>query len=112
MNIMMETKDGKTLEFVGTFKPVEEMPEIEEDNTIKLIAGKLNNTNTTYYWLVDKDLDFEIGDYAIVENMNDYDLVKIIGIVKTDEKYLRLLTNKNINKKVVVIVDRAEIRED
>lgn len=112
MNIMMETKDGKTLEFVGTFKPVEEMPEIEEDNTVKMIAGKLNNTKCVYYWTVDKDFDYEIGDYAIVENMNDYDLVKIIGTVETNDKYLKLLTNVNVNKKVIEIVDRSDIRED
>ena len=28
---MLKTKDEKALEFVGTFKPVEEMPEIEEE---------------------------------------------------------------------------------
>ena len=44
--------------------------------------------------------------------MNDYDLVKIIGTVITNEKYLKLLTNVNVNKKVVEIVDRSDIRED
>ena len=107
---MMDSK-GAELHFVGTFQPAGSVIE-EKDDTVKMIAGKLNNTKCVYYWTVDKDFDYEIGDYAIVENMNDYDLVKIIGTVITNEKYLKLLTNVNVNKKVVEIVDRSDIRED
>lgn len=54
---------------------------------MKLIAGKINNCGTTYYWDISEfKVMPKIGDYAIVENMNDYDLVKIVGIVETIEK--------------------------
>lgn len=106
----MTSGDG-TLHFVGRLEPATNNEEVKDD-TVKLIAGKLNNTKCVYYWTVDKDFDYEIGDYAIVENMNDYDLVKIIGTVETNDKYLKLLTNVNVNKKVIEIVDRSDIRED
>lgn len=80
---------------------------------MKLIAGKINNCNTTYYWDISEfKVIPEIGDYAIVENMNDYDLVKIVGIVETFEKYARHITNCNVNKKVINFIDRKSIRED
>lgn len=98
-----------TFQFVG--RPVEVVEENIE-NTIKLIAGKLNNCNTIYYWNIDEDKDLSIGDYAIVENMNDYDLVKIVGVIETTEKYLRLITNCKQNKKVIEVIDRNDVRGD
>jgi len=87
--------------------------EIKKEPKIKLIAGKLNNFENAYYWDVSMiDRNFEIGDYAIVENMSDYDLVKIIGIVETNEKYSRYITNRKNVKKVIMIIDRYSIRED
>ena len=41
------------------------------------------------------------GDYAIGENLNDYDLLKIIGIVETNEKYCKRLTHSCELKKAV-----------
>ena len=80
---------------------------------MKLIAGKINNCNTVYYWNIsDFKLEPEIGDYAIVENMGDYDLVKVVGIVETSEKYARYITNCNVTKKVVMCLKRNHIRED
>ena len=101
-----------TFQFVG--KPVEiiedELPEI--NTNIKLIAGKLNNCNTVYYWEIQKETPIKIGDYAIVENINDYDLVKIVGAINTSEKYAKFITNSKVNKKVVMIIDRYDIRND
>lgn len=104
--------DGRRLEFVGTFKPVENTETLVIPKTIKYIAGRLNSCNTTYYWEIDEDEDFEIGDYAIVENMNDFDLIKIVGVVETVEKYTKFITNNRINKKVIQVIDRQDIRED
>ena len=105
--------EGNTLQFVGTFNPVNEAKEVPKvKDTIKMIAGKLNNCNQTYYWEIDDEHYFQIGDYAIVENMNDYDLVKIVGVVETTEKYARFIVNAKVNKKVVDIVPRMDIRED
>lgn len=106
----LKTEDYK-YQFVGTLeKTPENITKIE--STIKLIAGRLNNCNSTYYWQIEEGLDCEIGDYAIVENMNDYDLVKIVGIVETTEKYVKFITNSKINKKVINIIERQDIRED
>ncbi len=104
-------KGEEILEFVGTFKPVENTT-VESPKTIKYVAGRLNSCNTTYYWNIDEDMKFEIGDYAIVENMNDYDLIKIVGVIETTEKYGKFIQNHKINKKVIEIIDRVDIRED
>ncbi len=98
-----------TFQFVG--KPIE-ITEEKVENKTRLIVGKINNCNTNYHWIVDDNEEFEIGDYAIVENMNDYDLVKIIGVIDTNNKYQKYITNCNINKKVVMIIDRYDIRND
>lgn len=78
---------------------------------MKLIAGKLNS-GITHFWNVAEELYFEIGDYAIVENKNDYDLVKIVGIVETNKKYSKFITDVNVNKNVVSIIPRATVRND
>lgn len=79
---------------------------------MKLIAGKINNCATTYYWDISEfKVMPKIGDYAVVENMNDYDLVKIVGIVETSEKYQKFITGSK-TKKVIMAIDRKNIRED
>ena len=85
-----------------------------EGGKVKLIAGKLNNCPNVYYWELPNNIILipKIGDYVVVENMNDYDLVKVVGIVETNEKYSKFITNCQMNKKVVCIVKREEIRED
>ena len=81
---------------------------------MRIICGKINRENVVNYWLCDlKTLNInDIGNYAIVENRNDYDLVKIVGILETNEKYLKFVTDVNPYKKVVQIVERNTIRED
>lgn len=101
-----------TFSFVGRLEPTPEINTTTVPETIKLIAGKFNNYNTVCYWNIDEDMDFKIGDYAIVENKNDYDLVKIVGVVETTEKYEKFISNCNVSKKVVSIISRDEIRED
>ena len=79
---------------------------------MKLILGKLN-TGAIFYWdISDMKLEPSIGDYAIVENLNDYDLVKIIGIVETSGKYCKRLTHTCKPKKVVCLLKRNMIRKD
>ena len=79
---------------------------------MKLIAGKLNSDNFIRFWKIEKG-DFNVGDYAIVENINDYDLVKIVGIVETTEKYTYFLTNGcPVIKNVISIIPRFKIRKD
>lgn len=79
---------------------------------MRIIAGKLNSDNIVRYWKVGDEI-FNVGDYAIVENKNDYDLVKIIGIVETNEKYASFFANGySISKNVISIISRGLIRED
>ena len=79
---------------------------------MRLIAGKLNGYNFVRYWKVENET-FNIGDYAIVENENDYDLVKITGVIETNEKYASLVANGlSTDKKVVSIIQRFLIRND
>lgn len=105
-DVIQNDKDG--LNFTATLQPVSE----SDTETVRLIAGRLNSCCQTYYWLLEEDEKLSLGDYAIVENLNDYDLVKIVGVVETNKKYLKKLTNQNICKKVVNIVNRENIRED
>lgn len=53
------------------------MPDI-----VVLVAGKKNGGTDTLYWKT-PDTSFDIGDYAIVENMNGYDLIQIVGAIHT-----------------------------
>ena len=79
---------------------------------MRLIAGKLNSDDIVRFWKVGNEI-FNVGDYAIVENRNDYDLVKIVGIVETNEKYASFFANGySISKSVISIVSRGFIRKD
>ena len=77
------------------------------ENEVILIAGKTNRGNTTLFWKNDIDIeDVEIGDYAIVENVNGYDLISIAGFVKTDSDRASLFSNtkyKNMKNTVMII---------
>lgn len=83
-----------------------------EENSVKgevtLIAGIINATQKMLYWRCDFSQEINIGDHAIVENMNDFDLIKIIGIVKTNKKAVSRFSNTNYDnmKKVVTFYTR------
>lgn len=80
----------------------------------KLIIGKINSSNTIGYWKVGNGYtpDIIVGDYAIVENKNDYDLIKIIGIVETNEKYEKFLVQNGVSKSAIRYLARMQIRKD
>ena len=81
-----------------------------------LIAGVINSMpNMVYFWLGDKNIDsFKIGDYAIVENLNSYDLVKIAGIVWTNEDNLKTITKNNLAKmkRVIKYIPKDELENE
>lgn len=81
-----------------------------------LIAGVINSIpNTVYFWLGNKEKDsFKIGDYAIVENLNSYDLVKIAGIVWTNEDNLKTITKNNLAKmkRVIKYIPEDELENE
>ena len=81
-------------------------------NKVYLIAGTINLTKETLYWTLEGILGKDvIGDYAIVENRDSYDLVKIIGIVETTEGNAKKFSKhgyKNM-KKVIKILEKSQI---
>lgn len=80
---------------------------------MKLIIGKLNRANIISYWNTGDFIpDISVGDYAIVENINDYDLVKIVGIVETEEKYTKFLAPNGVSKRVIKYLPRDLVRRD
>lgn len=88
---------------------------------ICLIAGVINAgvinavPNQCYFWLGTKSTDcFKINDYAIVENKQGYDLVKIVGIVWTDEANLKTISKNSLKKmkKVIRYIPREEIENE
>lgn len=81
----------------------------KEDNVI-LIAGTINATGKTLYWKSDREIS--IGDYAIVENMNGYDLIKVAGIVTTTKANASKFSNtKYGNMKNVIQGIQKELIE-
>ncbi len=79
---------------------------------VYLIAGTINLTKETLYWIVEGILTKDIiGDYAIVENRDAYDLVKIVGIVETTEENARKFLKHGYKhmKKVIKILEKSQI---
>ena len=70
----------------------------------KLLIGKINSSNTIGYWNVGENYTPDVisGDYAIVENKTDYDLIKIIGIVELKEEYEKYLLQNKVSKKAIM----------
>lgn len=81
---------------------------------MKIIMGKINASNTFGFWNTGKNYtpDVSVGDYAIVENRNDYDLIKIIGILETNEKYEKFLAPHGVSKEVVQYYARSMARHE
>ncbi len=85
---------------------------MEEDKKVILIAGIINVTGQNLFWKNEKGLDIDIGDYAIVENVNGYDLIKVIGKIETTEENAKKFSNtKYCNMKKVTRVLVKELIE-
>lgn len=79
------------------------------DKETFLIAGVINATGKMLYWKNKNNLSINSGDYAIVENTNGYDLVKVVGIVYTRESQASKFSNTRYeNMKSVVKVIKKE----
>ena len=54
---------------------------------VRLICGKIQGNSTLRFWKVeDVNIDTHIGNYAIVENLDSYALIEILGLVVTTEE--------------------------
>ena len=86
-----------------------------EETTQILIAGTLNATNKMYFWKNHSGFwsTTNAGDYAIVENLNGYDLIKIAGIVVTTREDASKFANTSFEKmkKVITIISKEEIED-
>ena len=76
-----------------------------------VILGKLNGSGKVYYWNIEEKMI--LGQnlyerYAIVENMQDYDLVKIVGVACIDEDNEKYIMGHTINKSVVRIINMGD----
>ena len=80
-----------------------------KENQVFLIAGILNATGKLLHWRAD-DISLNVGDYAVVENMSGYDLVKVAGIILTEKKLARKFSNVDYEKmkKAIKKVDISE----
>jgi len=80
---------------------------MEKDKNVTLIAGVINATGKNLFWKNENGLDINIGDYAIVKNMNGYDLIKVIGKIETTEANASKFSNTkygNMKKVTKVLV--------
>ena len=81
----------------------------KKDEIVTLVAGLINATGKMLFW---KDkYEMQIGDYAVVENMNGYDLVKVVGIVLTTDKEASEFSNTKYEnmKKTIYPISKDEI---
>lgn len=83
--------------------------ENEEDAIVTLVAGVINATGKTLFWK--DDCETQVGDYAVVENMNGYDLVRVIGSVLTTEKETSKFSNTGYEnmKKTIYPISKEDI---
>lgn len=76
---------------------------MEEDKKVQLVAGIINATGKTLYWKDELNL-ISMGDYAIVENLQGFDLIKVVGIIETTKQNASKFSNtKYENMKEVLI---------
>ena len=63
---------------------------------MKLIIGKINASNTIGYWNIGNNYtpDVRSGDYAVVENKNDFDLIKVYR--ENGIRYYKFLITRGI----------------
>lgn len=80
------------------------------EERVYLIAGVINATGKMLFWKDEGNI--EIGDYAVVENMNGYDLVKVVGIVITTKAEASKFSNTKYNnmKKAVLGIEESALK--
>ena len=80
------------------------------EDKVVLIAGVINATGKMLYWKNMEEETIFVGDYAIVENRDEYDLVKVVGKIFTNKKDVRRFSNTAYEnmKKVICKVGLEE----
>ena len=85
--------------------------EENKNEKVYLIAGIVNATGKVFYWI--DELFVYIGNYAIVENMDGYDLVKVIGRIETSKKDASKFSNTKYEnmKKVIREIELKDLQQ-
>lgn len=78
-----------------------------ENKKVILIAGMINASQRMLYWK--SDLEVEIGEYAIVENTNGYDLIKVIGKIETNKNSAGKFSNTKYENMKKIVMNVGEI---
>lgn len=81
---------------------------------MKIIFGKHADCGAVYCWKMPHDMkaDEVIGNYAIVENMNDYALVKVIGLAEVkDAQAAQAIARTNVNKNALRIISKEALNK-
>ena len=83
----------------------------KKNGRVYLVAGVLNGTTQVLYWKCDISLIYNLGDYAIVENKQGYDLIKIVGAVETEKNKVKLFSHTKYEdmKSIVSIVNKEDM---
>lgn len=79
---------------------------------VNIVAGKLNKAdNQILYWKAENIGAFKIGDFAIVENRNSFDLIEIVGNVCTSEECAGFFSKTCYKKmkNVIRLIHREEL---
>lgn len=73
---------------------------------MRFVIGKLNEMyDPTYSWRVPDGMSVNVGDFALVENRESYDLVEVCAVGETEERYGRDITgHKGIHKYVLATI--------
>ena len=79
-----------------------------------LMACKINATGKVLFWKIEKEQVAEIGDYAIVENIEGYDLVQIMGYVLTKRELTRYISNTKYEnmKEVKMTIKKEKLKKE
>lgn len=83
---------------------------MNEQETVYLVAGLINATNRVLWWK-DESKTGKLGDYYVVENMNGYDLVKVVGILATTKREASKFSNTKYEnmKKIICGITKERI---
>jgi len=85
----------------------------EDEQKVTLVAGKINATGKILCWK--SDIFFpSIGDYAIVENKNGYDLVEIVGKIETTKENASKFSNTKYDdmKNILVTMSKENFKKE
>lgn len=82
------------------------------EDKVVLIAGVINATGNMLYWKDMEERPIFVGDYAIVENRDGYDLIKVVGKIFTTKKDVRKFSNTTYENMKNVICAAGWRRSD